>query len=280
MSICRRPPIECFYGLLVDRHYERAEKVAKTYNLNTDPLYQAKWSESCICIKCIYSILNKITDLAWIFHTISHPSYQFANSDIDNCNPLEKLKLIFSYALLRTRREPLSFNEEIFDNLKAKSPNFNPFFEDGLVRVDLEYQQLIIHRIAKYNDFRCIELLISNDQLSFPLSINTPSDIFDLEICCYRMVFLNYLYRLDTYALIYTNLTFESILSFLDCKIEDICGQFAYEENFSQFEILLRRHSCEILNYFNILDKIPSVCNPDRYRHFLPILKENYVFFF
>lgn len=95
----------------------------------------------------------------------------------------------------------------------------------------------------------------------------------------YRLVYLRYLDRLETYSAIITEPEFynpKHYLHFRTCNLVNAAINFGFEEKFHAIDILFTYHSSQTLPHrLNILHHIPDTVDPNRYSDLLPSVQSN-----
>ncbi|CAG8447009.1 7916_t:CDS:2 [Scutellospora calospora] len=244
--------------------YDDALVIAKTYNLDTDIIYQARWKDAEVSETAIHDYLDKIHDKEWVISACFERITK---------NP-HIIRLLLCYGLDHT---------DILDEILK---NNNLSATDNLINKKLREHPLEVDSN--------IEKFLNNFELSEKQKI----------FCRCRYYFLKYLDRLCTYERIVEektrrdiengsmdsseengnwitfidyNTTFaEDFAIFRDVHIAAQAMDFAADEFFNGLNILFTRHGNEMLPYrFTILEQIPETADPDEYESFLPRVGSN-----
>ncbi|CAG8573263.1 9230_t:CDS:2 [Cetraspora pellucida] len=262
--ICKILPQDLLRRKINALEYDDALVIAKTYNLDTDIIYQARWKDAEVSEAAIHDYLDKIHDKEWVLAACFNRITK---------NP-HIIRLLLCYGLGHT---------DILDEILN---NDNLSTTDNLIKQKLRENPLEIDSsVQKFLN----NIKLSEKQKTF---------------CRCRYYFLKYLDRLCTYERIVEEKTRRDIdngsmdsseenggwITFIDYSVtfaEDyaifrdvhIAAQamdFAADEFFDGLSILFTRHGNEMLPYrFTILEQIPETADPDEYETFLPRVGSN-----
>ncbi|CAG8485907.1 15887_t:CDS:2 [Acaulospora colombiana] len=236
--------------------YDDALLIAETYRLDTDVIYQARWSNSEIYEAAIHDYLDKIHDRQWV---LSACFDRITNSP-------SMIRLLLSYGLNQTDildeiLESVDANPMIKKNLRERPLEVDSEVQDLLTKIELSEKHIVIcrfrHYFLKYLDrLRTFEDIVdakTKRDIENGTMDSTEENGNWVSFVDYGSTFA------DDYAV------------FRDINIAAQAIDFAADEFFVGLHILFTRHGNETLPYrFTILEQIPETADPNAYESFLP----------
>ncbi|CAG8539491.1 9441_t:CDS:2 [Ambispora leptoticha] len=249
--------------------YDDALVIAETYNLNTDPIYQARWRDAEISETAIHEYLDKINDRKWVLEScleripdFREPAEMLLNYALKMSDILETmLDSSMSSLSISTKYNP----KVLAKTLREKPLDSDPWVEEMLKAMNFSEHYLNICRYRYYALKYLDRLRTFNDIMKIKRNENSKSK----EIAIEEDTALNF----ADYALTFA----DDYGLFRDDSIAAQAMDFATDEFFGGLQILFTRHGPETLPYrFDILEQIPETSDPDAYENLLPKVKNSY----
>ncbi|CAB4488239.1 unnamed protein product [Rhizophagus irregularis] len=263
--ISKISPLELLNRKINALDYDDALVIAKTYDLDTDVIYQAQWQDAEVSESAIHDYLDKIHDREWV---LSACIRTFSNKP-------DLLRLLLNYGLKDTdildkilNNGASSNKDEIIKLLREYPFKVNSEVKEFLGKLHISEKDIIIckyrHYFFKYLDrLRTYEVIVE-EKKKHDIENGSMEDFEDNDGW---VTFVDYASTfVDDYAV------------FRDLNIAALAMDYATEEFFKGLNVLFTHHGSETLPYrFTILEQIPETVNPDDYESFLPsvILNSN-----
>ncbi|CAJ0763802.1 2974_t:CDS:2 [Entrophospora sp. SA101] len=257
-------PQELLHRKINALEYDDALKIAETYNLDTDIIYQARWRDSDISENSIHDYLDKIHDWEWVLSTCINripktPDMirNLLKYGLDHTDILDEM---FSIDSINKNSE--SKLELIKKNLREKPINLDSSMEEEIVsKIKFSDNHILICRYRFYFLKFLDRLHTYEDIVEEKKRLNIENGLMDaLEENGNWVAFVDYYSKFA-----------EDYASFREGDINIKAILFAQDEFFKGLHILFTRHGSEILPYrFNVLENIPETADPDDYESFLP----------
>ena len=227
--------------------WTEAERVCEVYGLNEDEVWKERWKREEVSQATVRELLSKVTDRWWVLQ-------QCATRTSDD---KEQRRLLLEHGLSLTSFRILSFLSSSSSLSRGGQLFSSALSDEGAISEHIDQSTLA-------------SLTLTPDQL---------------RLCLYRLLFVSYLRRLDTFDLLQHSSTEQSSLYplsatsytfFLTCDLYSAACDLARDENFTALELLLERHANELWTRREaILGEIPLTCDPTLYAQLLPLPKQS-----
>ena len=224
-------------------HWTEAEQVCEVYGLNEDEVWKERWKRAEVSETSVRELLSKVTDRWWVVQQCATRTSE----------EKEKRRLLLEHGLSLTSFRVLTSLASSVSLSRGGQLFHSAMPNEGAVSEQVEPSILS-------------SLTLSPDQL---------------RLCLYRLLFLSYTRRLDTFDLLQQSSTEQSSLYplsatsytfFLTCDLFSAACDLARDENFSALALLLARHSTELWTRREaILAEVPLTCDPVSYSELLPL---------
>ncbi|RIA89759.1 secretory pathway protein Sec39-domain-containing protein [Glomus cerebriforme] len=261
--ISKISPLELLNRKINALNYDDALVIAKTYNLDTDVIYQAQWQDAEVSESAIHDYLDKIHDREWVLSACIHT---FSNTP-------DLLRLLLNYGLKGTDflgkildNEVSSNKDEIIKLLHEYPFKVNSDVENFLCQLQISEKDIIVCQYRHYF-FKYLDRLRTYEDI---VEEKTRHDIENgsMEGFAENDGWVTFIDYTSTFA--------DDYAVFRDLNIAALAMDYATEEFFKGLNILFTRHGPETLPYrFTILEQIPETVNPNDYESFLPSVVSN-----
>lgn len=258
VSLRSTTPEELYQTKIDNEEYGEALSLARTYNLDSDLVYQRQWRKSTVSIASIQDYLSKIRKRSWVLHEC----VERVPENVDAA------KELLQYGLKGTDLEALVSIGNREDEGRFILPgdvDLDDLPYDDLLSVDEELQ---IKKERENKKRR--ELLAKVDFSRLTLE--------QKELCRSRLKLLCYLDRLATYEEILggphaaeQKYDAEFFKKFRSQNIVLSARNYAQESNVQALDILFTYHGAELLQHrLAILYNFPETTSPHEYTALLP----------
>ena len=220
-----------------------AEQVCEVYGLNEDEVWKERWKRAEVNETSVRELLSKVTDRWWVLQ-------QCATRTSED---REKRRLLLEHGLPLT-----SFRVLWSLSSSASLSRSDPLFSSAMPDEGVISEQVDASTLSS--------LTLTPDQI---------------RLCQYRLLFLSYLRRLETFDLLQQSSTEQSSLYplsatsytfFLNCDLFSAACDLARDENFTALALLLERHPTELWTRREaIVAEVPLTCDPALYEQLLPL---------
>ncbi|GFR05331.1 neuroblastoma-amplified sequence [Trichonephila clavata] len=267
-------PEELYTRKISNEEYGEALALAKTYNLDSDLVYQRQWRKMPATVESIHDYLSKIKKRSWVLHECMErlpESFEAAKELLHFGLQGTDLKALIAIGKGEDHgRFILSSPYDDTDDEPDTSLSFNSGSDTDDV-YDIKKAKLSKKRAAMLKKVNFKKLTLEQKQL-----------------CQCRLKLLNYLDRLTTYEIIlggpiladqnYDHNFFKQFRS--QCGLEAALN-FASDSNWEAVATLFTYHGSETLPHrLAILNNFPETTSSIEYQSLLPLFNERELVFY